>query len=199
MKKILIATTNKDKFKVVTYLLDRAGLSKSEYVYQSLDDINYDGPDKKEQGSIAKRAEDKAKVVKEYLKEADFEYIIGIDDGIFIKSKLQENIKEYIGKILYENYLSEGEQYAFYRAYCVIDRSGNEYKTEIDIPYVYKPKENAVLKANSYPLSQVSVPIGHNKALTDLDENEGNEYVWSYSKAELKKLIYEISQKKNKK
>ena len=37
---------------------------------------------------------------------------------------------------------------------------------------------------------------GHNKALIDLDENEGNEYVWSYSKAELKKLIYEISQEK---
>ena len=144
MKKILIATTNKDKYRIVTYLLDRAGLKCDEYLYQSLDDINYSGPDKKEQGSIDNRAENKAKVVKEYLdnnSSNDFDYVIGIDDGIFIKGELQENIKDYIKKILYENFLSNGEEFAFYRAYCLIDKSGRIVKTQTQIPYTYKYKD----------------------------------------------------------
>ena len=188
MKKILIATTNKDKYKIVTYLLDRAGLKKEEYLYQSLDDINYDGPDKKEQGSIENRAEEKAKTVKEYLKDNDFEYIIGIDDGIFIKGALQENIKDYIKKILYEGYLENGEEYAFYRAYCFISKNGDILKTEISIPYTYKPKNGAEIKENSYPLSQVSVPLGSSVALSDMDEESANEYVWEYSKKKLLKI-----------
>ena len=192
MKKILIATTNKDKYKIVTYLLARAGLSSNKYYYLSLDDINYNGPDKKEEGSIEKRAETKAKTVSEYLKDSDYEYIIGIDDGIFIKGALQENIKDYVKKILYENYLKEHEEYSFYRSYCVITKDGQAFKTETKIPYTYKTKENAELKANSYPLSQVSVPVGYNKTLTDLSRDEENEYTWMYSKEKLGELISKI-------
>ena len=192
MKKILIATTNKDKYRIVTYLLSRAGLYKDDYDFYSLDDIDYDGPDKKEEGSIENRAETKAKIVCEYLKNDDYEYIIGIDDGIYIKGALQENIKEYLKKILYENYLTEGEEYSFYRAYCIISRAGQVFNTVTKIPYTYKPKENAELKANSYPLSQISVPVGHDIALTDLSENEGNEYTWNYSKEKLEELINKI-------
>lgn len=191
MKKILIATTNKDKYRIVTYLLNRAGFSNDLYAYQSLDDINYDGPDKKEQGSIEKRAEDKARAVKEYFdskNENDFDFIIGIDDGIFIKGELQENIKDYIKKILYESYLSDGEPYAFYRAYCLISKQGSILRAETQIPYTYKYKDGAELKEKSYPLSQVSVPIGYDVAITELTREETNEYTWKYSKEKLLKF-----------
>lgn len=194
MKEILIATTNKDKFRIVTYLLKKAGLDN--YEYKSLEDINYDGPDKKEQGTIVARAENKARVVKDYLdinNSNNFEFIIGIDDGIFIKGALQENIKDYVRKILYESYLDNSEEFAFYRAYCLITNSNRVIKTETKIPYTYKFKDGAELKANSYPLSQVSVPLGYEVALTDLSNNEEDEYAWKYSKEKLLEFIEEIN------
>lgn len=197
MKKILIATTNKDKYKIVTYLLSRAGLNKDEYLYQSLDDINYDGPDKKEQGTIEDRAENKAKVVKEYLDKNnlnDFEFIIGIDDGILIKGALQENIKDYVRKILYEGYLEDGEEYAFYRAYCLINKLGQLVRTETKIPYTYKYKDGAELKDNSYPLSQVAVPIGYDISVAELNNEEGNEYTWKYSKDKLTEFYNKLKE-----
>lgn len=197
MKRILIATTNKDKYKIVTYLLSKAGLSEDDYQYQSLDDINYNGPDKKERGSIEDRAETKAKTVSNYLQNNDYEYIIGIDDGIFIKGKLQENIKHYIKKILYEKYLLEGEEYSFYRAYSILTKDRKIFKTTTNIPYTYKPKDNAVLKEHSYPLSQVSVPIGYNESVTDLNKVEKNEYTWKYSREKLETLVNEIKAAKN--
>ena len=60
MKKILLATSNKDKFKIVKYILDKAGLSENDYEFLSLKDINYSGPDEKEQGTIKERARAKA-------------------------------------------------------------------------------------------------------------------------------------------
>ncbi len=190
MNKILIATTNIDKYNVVTYLLKKAGLD--DYLYQSLNDINYDGPDKKEQGSIEERAENKARVVKEYLDENNnnvYEFIIGIDDGIFIKGALEENIKDYIKRILYENYLADGEEYAFYRAYCLINKSGDIFKTETKIPYTYKFKSGAEFKEKAYPLSQVSVPYGYDVAVAELSSEDGNEYAWKYSKDKLNDLV----------
>lgn len=193
MKKILIATTNKDKYRVVTALLSRAGFNKDEYLFQSLYDINYNGSEKREQGSIEKRAEEKAKSVKEHLGSSEFDYIIGIDDGIYIKGALQENIKDYVRKILYEGYLTDGEEYAFYRAYCLVSKNGDTYKTETKIPYTYKFKDGAEIRANSYPLSQVSVPKGYNVALTDLTEEQEDEYAWEYSKDKLISFVEDMN------
>ena len=192
MKKILIATNNKDKYRIVTDLLKRAGLSDNEYFYQSLDDINYSGPDKKEEGTIENRAENKAKVVKEHLdnnKSNDYEYIVGIDDGIYIKGELRANIKDYIKKILYEDFLSDGEEFSFYRAYCVVKKDNDIIKTETKIPYTYKHKDSAEFKENSYPLSQVSVPLGYDIALTDMSDTEEDEYAWKYSKDKLVEFV----------
>ena len=195
MKKILIATNNKDKYRIVTDLLNRAGLSKNEFLFQSLADINYSGPDKKEEGTIDNRAEEKAKVVKKHLDEVnknDFEYIIGIDDGIFIKGELRPNIKDYLKKILYENFLVNGEEFAFYRAYCLINISGDTIRTETKIPYTYKHKDSAEFKENSYPLSQVSVPLGYDIALTDMSDAEEDEYAWKYSKEKLIEFVNKL-------
>ena len=76
MKKILIATTNKDKFKIISCLLRRAGLKEDTYQILSLDNINYDGPDNKEVGDITERARRKAETVKRYINNATYDYFI---------------------------------------------------------------------------------------------------------------------------
>jgi hypothetical protein len=96
-KTILLATSNKDKFKIVKYFLQKAGLEESEYQILSLKDINYCGPDEKEQGSIDQRAKAKAiSVANNVSNRNDYDFIIGIDDGIELKGSLRENVKDYI-------------------------------------------------------------------------------------------------------
>ena len=54
MKKILIATKNKDKFKTIKQVLGK--IAKKEYEYYSLYDIEGIQKDEKENGTIDKRA-----------------------------------------------------------------------------------------------------------------------------------------------
>ena len=80
MKTILLATSNKDKFKVVKYLLQKAGLEETEYQILSLKDVNYSAPDEKEQGSIDQRARTKAiSVVNNIPNREIYDFIIGMD------------------------------------------------------------------------------------------------------------------------
>lgn len=193
MKKILIATTNKDKFKIISYLLRRAGLVEDTYQILSLDDINYDGPDNKEVGDITERARRKAETVKRYFNNTTYDYFIGIDDGIILKSQMIENVKEYLKKILYENYLSDGEKIIFPRAYCIIGRDTDEVFQEIiEIPYVYMSRDNVSLKEFSYPLSQIAAPIGYDKPIAEMTTEESNNYYWKYSESKIKKLVKNI-------
>ena len=190
MKKILIATTNKDKFKIVSYILRRAGISEDLYEILSLNDINYDGPDIIEVGDILKRARVKAETIKNFFQNEIYDYFIGIDDGIILKGNMIENVKEYIKKILYENYLSEGEKIIFPRAYCIIGRDNNQvFQDVIEIPYVYMPRDNVSVEKCSYPLSQIAVPIGYDKPIIELTIEESNDYYWKYSEVKIKKLV----------
>ena len=197
MKNILIATKNEDKYKIVFYLLEKICFPKaSNYKFFSLNDIEYDGPEQKEEGTLLERAEKKAKTIKNYLVKNNkniFEYIVGTDDGIFMKGKLEENIKEYLKKILYENYLKENEEICFSRAYCVISKDDKIFRTITKVPYKYKPKRNAEIKENSYPSSQVCVPFGLDKSLSELNIAEGFLYCNNYSKENLLKLNEEIN------
>ena len=197
MKNILIATKNEDKYKIVYYLLEKICFPKAaNYQFFSLTDIEYDGPEQKEEGSLLERAEKKAKTIKNYLVKNNkntYEYIVGTDDGIFMKGKLKENIKDYLKKILYENYLEENEEICFSRAYCVISKDDKIFRTVTKVPYKYKPKKNAKIKENSYPLSQVCVPLEFNKSLSDLSIDEGFSYCYNYSKENLLKLNEEIN------
>ena len=161
-----------------------------------MNEIKYEGPEEKEEGTLIQRAENKSKTVKRYLDKNNkniYEYIIGIDDGINIKGELKENIKDYLKKILYQNFLEENEEFSFSRAYCILSKEDKIFKTITNVPYKYKPKKNAEIKENSYPLSQISVPIGFNKSLRELTEEEGFSYCFNYSKdnlIQLKKEIY---------
>ena len=145
-------------------------------------------PDEKESGSNIERARAKALNAFNYLKDYNFDYIVGLDDAIIIKGRIEPNVKEYINKILYDNYLKENEEFAFIRAYVIINKEGNLYETSIRIPYKYKYNENAVVKENSYPLSYASCPIGYDKPVNMLTDEERLKYYLKYVKQPLIKL-----------
>lgn len=190
MKKVLLATSNKDKFKIVKYILIKAGLDESEYEILSLKDINYNGPDEKESGGIDERARNKAISVKENLANSDeFEFIIGIDDGIELKGTVRENVKDHINMILFENYLEENESIIFPRAYCCIDRFGRMFETVAEIRYTYKHKDGLVVEPNSYPLSQVMVPLGGDMVLNEMNEEDADEYCWESCRDEVVEMV----------
>ena len=180
MKKVLIATTNKDKYDAVSKIFKKTIFPITEYEIKKLDD-SMSLPDEKEYGTNVERARSKALNAFNHLKEYNFDYIVGLDDAIFIKGNLEANIKDYLNKILYENYLNDGEQIAFNRAYCIIDKEKNMYEIDLQIPYIYHElKEAYTMEKFTYPLSQVSYPIGYGVPISMLDEVDEINYYLKY-------------------
>ena len=140
-------------------------------------------PDEKEHGSNVERARVKAINAYNHLKEYKYDYIVGLDDAIIIKGRLEPNIKEYIHKILFEKILDDGEEYGFNRAYCIIDKNKKIYEVALKIPYMYRELSDSFeLKENSYPLAKVAYPIGYNKPICELTEEEEINYYLMYVK-----------------
>lgn len=188
MKKVLIATTNKDKYKAVSKIFKATIFPDNEYQIDSLASINVTLEDKKEEGNNLDRARVKAQDAYQALKDYDFDYVVGLDDAIRLKGVLEPNIKSYINKILYDNYLDDNEEYSFSRAYVFIDKDNNMYETTAEIPYIYRSNPNIVIEEFSYPLSQVAYPIGYDKTISNLSEEEELNYYLKYVKEELDKL-----------
>lgn len=188
MKKILIATKNKDKFEIVTKILDK--INNASYEYYSLYDIKNLEKSDKEEGNIEERAYNKTNQIYSSIKENDFEYIIGIDDGIKMKGILRENVKDYIEDIINDKYLSEGEQVEIVRAYCFMNKNG-EYKTVItEIPFKYQKFDgNLKIEENSYPLSNVLRTLVSNKTVAQMDNDENNQYYLQYSEKKIKEVF----------
>lgn len=188
MKKILIATKNKDKFEILTKILDK--INNASYEYYSLYDIKNLEKSDKEEGNIEERAYNKANQIYSSIKENDFEYIIGIDDGIKMKGILRENVKDYIEDIINDKYLSEGEQVEIVRAYCFMNKKG-EYKTVItEIPFKYqKFNGNLKIEGNSYPLSNVLRTLVSSKTVSQMDNDENNQYYLQYSEKKIKEVF----------
>ena len=187
MKKVLIATTNKDKYSAVSKIFKSTIFPEEEYIILSLNDIDELLKDEKESGTNIERARTKAQSAYNQLKDKDIDYIVGLDDAIKLKGRTEPNIKEYLNKILYENYLEDGETIAFNRAYCILDKSGNIYETTADIPYIYHPlKGEYKIESFTYPLSKVAYPIGSDKPICDIDSEEELNYYLKYVKDALK-------------
>ena len=181
MKNILIATRNKDKFKLLSKLLSTELLRDSKFF--SLNDIEDEIEDKKEVGDIKNRSYEKAMNAYLSIKNNIYQYIIGIDDGIEMKGQMIENVKEYIKDILDDKYLKEDEIVYIKKAYTFIDKNG-VFKTIVTkIPFKYKKLTNHFeIEENSYPLNHVLTPIDSNLRLVDIDEETTNNYLLSYSK-----------------
>lgn len=195
MKKVLIATSNQQKFEIDMYLLKKAGMSSERYRFFSLADIDCEGLNKKEVGNNLERAKQKAQNVIENLKDNPFDYILGIDDGMVVKGEKKEDIKDYLKKILFENYLSEGESIAFSRAYYMVAKNGVSSSAEALVPFTYKSAPQAILENHPYPLEQIALPLGKDKTLSQLSKKEYYEYYWSKSRSSIQALLkpFEIS------
>lgn len=72
---IIIATRNKDKFKIISNLLQINNFKDSKFY--SLNDLKENIIDKKEKGTIIERSKEKALNIYENIKE-NYDYIIGI-------------------------------------------------------------------------------------------------------------------------
>ncbi len=181
MKNILIATRNKDKFKLLSKLLSTELLRDSKFF--SLNDIEDEIEDKKEVGDIKNRSYEKAMNAYLSIKNNIYQYIIGIDDGIEMKGQMIENVKEYIKDILDDKYLKEDEIVYIKKAYTFIDKNG-VFKTIVTkIPFKYKKLTNHFeIEENSYPLNHVLTPVDSNLRLVDIDEETTNNYLLTYSK-----------------
>lgn len=188
MKRVLIATTNNDKFDVVKRMFEATIFPKDEFKIDSLKTLNIQLIDEEEIGDNSDRARQKAISASKQLKDYDFDYIVGLDDAIFLKGELRPNVKDYLTKLLYENYLAEGEEYAFNRAYCFVDKEGNEQLITATIPYIYRSTDNAVIKECSYPLSKVAIPLGYDKPIDELSSEEELNYYLKYVKEALEKI-----------
>ena len=191
MKKVLIATTNIDKFKAVSKVFENTIFPKDEYIIESLSNVELNIKDEKEIGTNLERARTKAINAFDAVNRSGYNYdfVVGLDDAIRVKGILEANIKEYIDKILYGNYISEGEEYAFNRAYVIIDKNKKIYETTIDIPYIYhKINEKIQLQDHTYQLAIVAYPIGYDKPICDLDEKDEVEYYLKYVKNDLLNL-----------
>lgn len=188
MEKILIATKNKDKFEIVTKILNK--INNANYKYYSLYDIKNLEKSDEEKGNIEERAYNKANQVYSSIKKNDFKYIIGIDDGIKMKGILRENVKDYIEDIINDKYLSDGEQVEIVRAYCFMNEKG-EYKTiTTEIPFKYqKINGNLKIKENSYPLSNVLRPLISDRTVAQMDKNENNQYYLQYSEKKIREVF----------
>ena len=119
--KILIATTNRDKFKLVSYLLSSSIFKDAEFY--SLYDI--EGiPPKRESGNVKKRSLVKAQNIFDNISNNIFDYIIGVDDGLRINGKVITAVKEYTKDILDDQFIKEGHRIELVRAYTYIVKDG---------------------------------------------------------------------------
>ena len=191
MKKILIATRNKDKFKIVSKLLKTNLFPDAEFY--NISDINKEIIDEVEVGDINNRSKNKAVNIFNQLDENNYDFIIGVDDGIKMKGSLIPNVKDYIKDILDDKYLSAGEIVYIVRSYTFINKE-NKIKTIItEIPFEYSKLDHEYsLEKNSYPLSHVLKPLNLDVPVYKLTDDESNDYYSLYSKEsynEIKKFF----------
>ena len=184
MNKVLIATRNKDKFKIVSKLL--TSIFKN-YKYYNLNDLDEEIIDKKESGDVINRSYEKAKNAYDSIKNNDFKYIVGIDDGIKIRDEILENVKELIKPIINDEYLNNDEVVYIVRAYTFFSNTGDYYKILTEIPFKYKKiTYNLEIEKNSYPLSHVLRTLDSDKTVIEQNFDESNNYYLKYSENKFK-------------
>lgn len=188
MNKILIASKNKDKIFIIKNIIN--SISKEKFEIFSLRDITITTKNENENGSIFKRAKDKAEESLAGLKNNIFKYVIGIDDGIVIKNHLYENVKELIKPILCGEFLTEGEVVYIARAYHFISNDKKEFSILTKIPFEFhKLKQDINVESNSYPLSNVLCQLNTNVPVSNNSAEDNNNYYLLYSYVPLSEVF----------
>ncbi len=184
-KKILIATKNNSKFEVVKNILKKSGFENFEF--SNLNQLNLLEDMGKEVGTVLERAEQKANFIANLLKDNnDFYCIIGIDDAIEIRGKIDTEVKKLMPSILNDELLNENEEVKICRAFCFKTKN-NIFKLITKIPFKYK-KYNGEITDKFYPLSHVFYPLNSDFSFSQMDEENANLYNLNFCKEELLKI-----------
>ena len=185
--KILIATKNRSKYEIISRML--YSILGNKILIKNLNDYDY-FIDKDEMGTNMKRAEVKAKNAKEQIKE-EFDFILGIDDGIIIDGKEYASVKEHLYDIVVGDRIRIGSVIYITRSYFLISNEKKEFFCYNKIPYIIRKKLDS-FKLGGYPLNNVISTIDNDTVLTERNKEELNDYFLKYSMDDLKTMFSNV-------
>ncbi len=188
MGNILIATTNQDKFNIISTLLNKIGFN--QFQFYNLKMLNLTSTII-ETGSIEDRAKQKAYEFKSLTNT--YTAIIGIDDGILLPTfhTIDTELKKVLKQIIYDKILQQNDIVYICRSFYFITPK-KEYSIFTKIPFIYHNKENIEIKPNSYPLSQLLSPIDSTQFITELTQDEEMDYYMKYCQDKFNHILADI-------
>lgn len=182
--KVLIATQNKSKFDIISKMIK--SILSGEIEFKNLNEYpNFE--DIEEIGNNIERAKAKAYNAKKQIND-EFDVILGIDDGIILKNVEYTAVKEHLYDIIVGDAIKIGEMIYITRAYYLIAKDNKESYCFNKIPYVVRQKLND-LNQGGYPLNDVISTINDDIVLSDMTEEELNDYFLSYNLNDLKNMF----------
>lgn len=185
--KILIATKNNSKFEIISRML--YSILGNNILIKNLNDYDY-FVDKDEIGTNIERAKAKAKNAEEQIKE-NFDYILGIDDGIIIDGKEYVTVKDHLYDIVVGDKIKIGSTIYITRAYFLISNAKNEVLCYNKIPYIVRKKLDTV-EMGGYPLNSVISTIDNDTVLTERSTEELNDYFLKYNMDDLRTMFNNV-------
>lgn len=185
--KILIATKNNSKFEIISRML--YSILENNILIKNLNDYDY-FVDKDEIGTNVERAQAKAKNAEEQIKE-DFDFILGIDDGIIIDDKEYVTVKDHLYDIVVGDKIKIGSTIYITRAYFLISNDKKEFFCYNKIPYIVRKKLDTV-EIGGYPLNSVISTIDNDTVLTERSNEELNDYFLKYSIDDLRTMFNNV-------
>ena len=185
--KILIATKNNSKFEIISRML--YSILGNNILIKSLNDYDY-FVDKDEIGTNIERAKAKAKNAEEQIKE-DFDFILGIDDGIIIDGKEYVTVKDHLYDIVVGDKIKIGSTIYITRAYFLISNDKKEFLCYNKIPYIVR-KELDTVEMGGYPLNSVISTTDNDTVLTERSNEELNDYFLKYSINDLRTMFNNV-------
>lgn len=185
--KILIATKNNSKFKIISRML--YSILGNNILIKNLNSYDY-FIDEDEIGTNIERARAKAKNAKEQIKE-DFDFILGIDDGIIIDDKEYVTVKDHLYDIVVGDTIKIGSIIYITRAYFLISNDKKEFLCYNKIPYIVRKKLDTV-EMGGYPLNSVISTIDNDTVLTERSNEELNDYFLKYSIDDLRAMFNNV-------
>lgn len=191
MKTIVIATTNADKFILVTNLLVDLGLI--DWNFKSLSDFSITNQ-AEETGKAEDRAAQKARFfIDNCASINEVDVVVGIDDGMVLNSNngVITDSKMVTMQILSGEKIKIGEEVINHRAYCfVLLKTNKEMFAVTELKFRYLGNGSGVkLEEGKYPLSHVLGYVGYDKTVAQMPADEVRKINAKYSKASLQPII----------
>ena len=126
----------------------------------------------------------------EQIKE-DFDFILGIDDGIIIDGKEYVTVKDHLYDIVVGDKIKIGSIIYITRAYFLISNDRKEVLCYNKIPYIVRKKLDTV-EMGGDPVNSVISTIDNDTVLTERSNEELNNYFLKYSVDDLMTMFNNV-------